>query len=98
MAKGMSWEEAAGFGEGDLLPVRLDEVLDGKVVPDLHDIRWKQWWDSDRMTTHFKLEVDDTWYRRTPREEWEELNRLALGLVELQRRTGVRPEPRPERG
>jgi phage terminase large subunit-like protein len=66
----------------------VEEVVDGEVVGERRDIRWEQWWDTARMTTHFKLEVDDTWYRRVTRAEWDELNRLALGLVELQRRTG----------
>jgi hypothetical protein len=65
---------------------QTEEVLTGEIVRG-PDIRWTQWWTPDRATTNFRLEVDDTWYQRVSRADWEELNRLALGLVELQRRT-----------
>lgn len=92
MAEGMSWQEAAGFGERvrdavlpDRLPARLEpeeEVLDGEAIPPPGDFNWQQWYEPDKDVTVFKLTIDQTWYRRVDRGAWEELN---AALLEIQR-------------
>lgn len=78
-------EELVPFGPGELV---LDaEVVDGEPVEERNDIRWVQWWNPDRLTTCFRLEVDQSWYQRVPREQWERLNALAVEMTKLVKET-----------
>lgn len=80
----MSGEEVSG----EIVP--YDEVVDAEIVPDHDDIRWVQWQEPRRNTTVFKMEVDQTWYQRVDRADWEQLNALLAGISGLVRRTSTR--------
>jgi hypothetical protein len=72
-----------------------EEVVDGEIVEEAPaaDIRWEQWYKSPaesrdgRTTTVFKLEVDESWYRRVDRGLMDELNAYAEGLASVARRS-----------
>jgi len=66
------------------------EEVDAEVVPDFTDIRWLQWYNQDKATTVFKMEVDQSWYHRVDRADWEQLNALLGGIADLVRRTSTR--------
>lgn len=74
--------------QGEVEPA--EEVVDAEIVVDYDDIRWVQWWDDARYTTNFKMQVDDTWYRRVDRADWDQLNALLGGIADLVRRTSTR--------
>lgn len=66
------------------------EVVDGEFVPDYNDIRWIQWYSPDKETTCFRMEIDQSWYLRVPREDWSRLNALLGEIADLVRRTSTR--------
>lgn len=72
---------------GELVPYA--EVVDGEFVRDRDDIRWIQWYNPDKATTCFRMEVDQSWYQRVERADWERLTALLAGISELVRRTST---------
>jgi hypothetical protein len=77
------------------LPEPAEEVLDGEIDRTVSGIRWTFWRDPMKFTLHFKLEVDDVWYREVDRDDADRLNAC---VEEIKRLTEITRGQRPKGG